>query len=888
MKKEIYLIDAHAYIHRAFHALPPFTTSKGLMVNALYGFLRFLIKLIKEKKPDYIGICFDYPAPTFRHKKFPEYKATRKEIDLGLKDQLPLTRKTIEDLGFPVYEKSGFEADDVIGTLARQANENGLKTIIVTGDKDSLQLVNKDTVVWNESKGIIWDEEKIENDYGIKPNQFIDLYALMGDTSDNIPGVRGIGEKTALKLIQKYETVANLLDNVNTLEGKLKEKLTSGKEAALFSYELVKIDNQAPVTLDLKYSKAAIPEASEKVLSVIKELEFSSLYKELQSAQRVNIEETEYKTLYAINEIENLINRIKEKKIFVFDVETDSLDIFNAKVAGISFSFEAAKAFYIPFKGAGKTMSFEKVINFIKPLFNDSSIKKIGHNIKFDCQIFKNNNINVEGVYFDTMIASYLINPTRSSNKLKDLAYDYFHIPMTRFDQIVDVKGKDTLPISEIDIDKMSSYSCADADFTWRLYEVFKEELKKLELEELFFQIEMPIVNIISDMELSGIKIDEKILSELSVELKKNLDRTQLKIYETAGKEFNISSPKQLSHILFEKFQLPVIKKTKTGFSTDETVLVELSKIHPLPKLILEYRESQKLKSTYVDAILEKLRSSTARLHAKFNQAVTATGRLSSSDPNLQNIPIRKEIGRSIRRAFVPEEGCVFLSADYSQIDLRVLAHISEDPVLIDAFLKHEDIHKRTAGEIFHLSINQVSDDLRDKAKAINFGIVYGQKAFGLSQSLGIELRDADDYINKYFERYSGVKNWIENNINSAKRTGQVRTICNRIRFVNEINSNNQQLRNAAERLATNTPIQGSSADIIKVAMIKIYDIIKEKSLKTKILLQVHDDLLFEVPEAELDEVKSIVVREMEGAVKLKVPLKVSMAVGKNWGDMDK
>ena len=689
----------------------------------------------------------------------------------------------------------------------------------------------------------------------------------------------GVGDKTALKLVQEYHSLDNLMSNTENIKGKLKEKLVKDKEKAFLSYRLAKINTEVPVELDLEYSSAKMPKAEGRVLEILREYEFMSFMKDLAADMPCKTSASSdvcYEILDEHNRALELIKNLREEKSFVFDVETDSLDVFKARIAGISFSCAGSRAYYLPFRGKGKSLDFSMLFETLKGLLGDPAVKKIGHNLKYDYQVLKNNGIETSGMYFDTMIASYLLNPARRNSGLKDLSREIFGAEMKRYEQIADKE----------DIKEMGLYACADADFTWRLYEYFKPKITELELDSLADEIEMPLVKILADMELAGIRVDTAYLQSLAGELQKNIDRLVMEIYSIAGGEFNTNSPKQLAFILFEKLKLPVIRKTKTGFSTDEDTLYELSKVHLLPKLIIEYREYQKIKSTYADSILEKTDKNLSRIHASFNQAVTATGRLSSSDPNLQNIPIRKEIGRKIRKAFVPENDFVFLSADYSQIDLRMLAHISEDPVLLEAFNNGEDIHRLTASEIFGINPQDVSSEQRDAAKTINFGIVYGQQAFGLSQSLGIGIKEADDYINGYFRKYAGVKRWIETNIEQARSTGMVRTLFNRVRFVPDIKSKNGQLRSAAERLATNTPIQGSSADVIKAAMVKICSELRQKQFKSRILLQVHDDLLIETAQNEMNEIKQILVNNMENACKLKLPLKVSLKIGYNWEEM--
>ncbi|MBN1621675.1 MAG: DNA polymerase I [Endomicrobiales bacterium] len=891
--KKLYLIDGNSYIHRAYHALPPLTTSKGEMVNAVYGFIRMMLKILNSEKPDYVAVCFDYPAKTFRHKEYPEYKATRKKIDEELKNQMPLARDAARALNLEVFEKEGYEADDIIATLAKDAEKDKVNVVIVTGDKDAYQLVDNNISILNEQKSIIYTPQKVEEKYGLKPEKMIDMFSLMGDSSDNVPGVRGIGEKTAVKLLQKFGSLENIFKNINSIEGRTKELLSGAKNDAEKSKSLVTLNSKVP--LGKKWSDCEVKSIDEnKAIEFFKRFEFTSLIRDISSdktsinqaqAQGVPVK-FEVNLIESAEDLKKLIKSLKKTDKLSVDLETNNLNPLNSKIVGISLSYDSKGGFYIPvghnYLNVPKQLAIKEVIKELKPIFEDKDIKKYGHNIKFDLLVLKNNDVTLQGIHFDTMIASYCLNPARSSHGLKNVTFEYLGYRMTEIKELIGTGAKQ-ITMDKVEINRVAPYACADAVMVIRLAEGMEKELKEKNLEELFFDVEMPLVNILSEMESAGIKIDEKYLKHLSQEFLSSLSKLQRKIFTLAEEEFNINSPKQLAFILFEKLKLPVIKKTKTGSSTDEEVLRTLSSQHDLPKYLLEYRELQKLKSTYIDALLDLLDFKENRIHTSFNQTVTATGRLSSSNPNLQNIPIRTEYGKKIRRGFIAEKGFLFLSADYSQIDLRALAHISEDKALINAFNKGEDIHTATAKEVF----GKVDADLRRVAKTINFGIVYGQSPYGLAQQLGISNSQAKEYIDHYFSKYSGVKVWKEKIIKQAQKDGYVSTLLGRIRYLPEINAKNAQVRGFAERMALNTPIQGTSADIIKVAMINVDKEIRKNHDETRLLLQVHDELLFEVPEKEIRNIARIVKSLMENSVQLKVPVVVDVKAGKNWMDME-
>ncbi len=871
---KLYIIDGHSYIHRAYHALPPLTTSRGEQVNVVYGFIRMLLKILRQQKPDYIAICFDTPGPTFRDKKFAAYKATRKPADEELKSQIPLVKEITKGFNLTAVEKEGYEADDIIAALALRAKNKNIDVIIVSGDKDMLQLVDDRIKVLNEQKNILFDRNKVFEKYGIYPENLSDMFALSGDKIDNIPGVAGIGEKTAVKLLQEYGSLDEIIKKV--------DKVRSAEKDLLLSKELVTLDINVPLGIDIEDCIVREPDV-EKLREIAGRLEFTGLLKEFTGEKET--QPVDYKTIINKDEFEKFLDRLKDVSEIAVSIEVQSND---KNIVGISISFKPYTGYYMPvgqgYFGLKEQLNRDYVLKGLKPYLESDKIKKYGHDIKTVIWQLGRNNIRLSGIYFDSMVASYLLNPGKVNYDIENIAIEYLNLKMIPSTDLLG-RGKKQVSIEQVPVESVSKYSCARSDVVFRLSEILMPLLKEKKIDRLMFGVEMPLLKILADMEQTGIKIDREYLIKLSNEFDKKLTDLTRDIYKLAGQEFNINSPKQLGFILFEKHRLPVIKKTKTGYSTDEEVLKKLSSTSELTAKILEYRESQKLKSTYIDAMLDLSDFKTSRIHTSFNQAVTATGRLSSSEPNLQNIPIKTELGREIRRAFVCEDGFIFVSADYSQIDLRVLAHVSRDKNLCEAFNNSEDVHTQTACELFVLEPDKITPDLRRIAKTINFGVIYGMSAYGLSQQLNISPESAQKYIDSYFEKYSGVKEWSEGNLQKARQDRYVGTLLNRIRYLPEINSQNKQMRAFAERTAINTVIQGSAADIIKIAMINIDKKLKYK-FKTKLLIQVHDDLLFEVPECEKNEIIPIIKYEMENAFSLIVPLVADIKTGKNWRDM--
>ncbi len=885
-KKEIFLIDGSAYLYRAFHAIKSLTTSQGHPTNATFGFSRILLKLVKDKAPAYAAVFFDAKGDTFRNELYSEYKANRPMMDEALATQIPDIKNIVKSLNFKVIEKEGYEADDLIGTYARLARENNFRVVVVTGDKDFVQIVSEDCIIWDPMKDRTTDPETVKKEYGILPGQFVDMLGLMGDKSDNIPGVPGVGPKTAEKLISEFGSMDTLFDNIERLsnKGKLYQNLKENKAEAYLSRDLATIEQRVAVEEDLEAFCLSVPDR-EKVAALFRKYEFRTLAKEFSS--QPDLSAKDYRLITETGEIEALVSDLEKRDIFAVDTETTAKNPIRADLVGISFSFKTDQAFYIPV-GHRKTETAQPdkdtVLEMLKPLLENREIKKVGQNIKYDYIVFYRNGIDMQGIGFDTMIGSYLDNPSIRGHSLDQIAMNLFGYKTISYEELVG-KGKNQVGFHELDASLAVNYACEDADLTFRAYSVLEDKLAASGLSELMETIEIPLLPVLAAMEMAGIKVDRQKLADLSQDFSDRLLVIEKEIYDLAGREFNINSSQQLGEILFDELKLPVVKKTKKtkGYSTDVDVLQRLSREHELPENILKYRSIVKLKSTYADALMELINPVTGRIHTSFNQTVTATGRLSSSTPNLQNIPVRTEEGRKIRAAFVPEAGHVFVSADYSQIELRILAHCAEDEILIDAFSKGEDIHERTAVEVFGTVPEQVTEELRRQAKAINFGIVYGMSAFRLSNDLGISRKMAQNCIDSYFKRYAGVKAFIDKTIETARETGEVKTLFGRKRNVAEINAANTNTRRFAERIAINAPIQGSAADLMKLAMIKMYKTLKEHRLKAEMLLSVHDEIIFEVPEEEIGPVIELAKRVMENIMVLKVPLQVNIGTGMNW-----
>ncbi|MBU0990928.1 MAG: DNA polymerase I [Proteobacteria bacterium] len=888
MKKTLFLIDGSAYIYRGYHALPSLSNSKGLPTNAILGFTNILYKLMNDKKPEYAVMLFDEKGPTFRHHIYKEYKANRPPMPEDLIVQLPYIREVVKGFNIPVMEMVGYEADDLIGTLAALGDKDGFSVVMISGDKDLMQLITDNVSMYDPMKDIWIDKTHVLQTVGVVPEKVVDVMGLTGDTSDNIPGVPGIGKKTAPALIQEYGSLENLYEHISDItKKKLYQNLVENREKAFLSRDLATIKTDIPMDFLMEDFRLSEPN-SLFLATLFSELEFRKYQKEFSGSRDHG--EKKYLAVLDKETLLDLAGKLTSSGIFALDTETTSKDPMRAKLVGFSFSMVPNEAYYIPcghtYDGAPEQLDFSYVSNVLKPVLENPDIKKVGQNIKYDWMVLKRHGIFLEGVIFDTMIASYLIHPSRRSHSLDQIAMDFLNYKMVSYEEVAG-KGKNAICFSQVELDKAVFYASEDADITFKLYDILLRELDAAGLYELFNQAEMPLVPVLMDMEMAGIHIDAIKLAELSKTFAKELETLQESIFELAGSEFNINSSQQLGYILFETLGLPVQKKTKmkTGYSTDVDVLTTLSGMHELPRFVLRHRTLSKLKSTYADSLVELIHPETRRIHTSFNQTVTVTGRLSSSDPNLQNIPIRTEEGRKIRSAFIPREGWLLLSADYSQIELRILAHYANDIILIDAFNKDEDIHTRTASEVFQVFPSFITEELRRQAKAINFGIIYGMSAFGLSKELGISRKMAQEYIHNYFLRYKGVKAFIDQTIERAKATEKTSTLLGRIRRLPDINSPNSRIQQFAERAAINTPIQGSAADLVKLAMIRCASVIKENGFESKMLLSVHDEIIFEVPQNEIESLSIIVKEEMEGVWSLKVPLKVNIGIGKNWSE---
>ena len=887
---KFYLIDGSSYIFRAFFGVrQQLSTSKGFPTNALYGFINMLQKVIRDEKPDYLVVAFDTPEKTFRHDIYPKYKANRDTPPEELSQQFPYFEPLVKAYGIPSLRRPGFEADDIIGTLARKGEQNGLDVTIVSGDKDMMQLISPNVHMLDTMKNKKFTKHEVIEKFGVGPEQVIEVMGLMGDSSDNIPGVTGVGPKTATELIQNFGSIKTLYERIDEVDKKkIKEKLIRDRDNAFMSRELVTINTHMDLEFNLDIIKPGKID-NNKLEKMFKEFEFVSFLDGMNKDEHkpVAVDRSKYKTILTLEELDRLIEDLKRKKSFVFDLETTNKRPVWARIVGISFSFEEGDAYYLPlthiYIGVPDQLKLEIVYSKLKPIFENKKIKKCGHNIKYDFIVMANEGINLDGIDFDTMIASYVLNPSNRGHGLDDLSLEHFGHKNLTYKEMVGI-GKKEIGFDGVSIENATEYAAEDSDMTWRLKEKLKPRLKGDTLK-LFKEIELPLLEVLAEIEINGVHIDKNHLTKLSIIIEKKLNSLQTVIFKLADEGFNINSPKQLSEILFNKLKLPVVKKTKTGYSTDVSVLEQLAIDHKLPEKILSYRQLTKLKSTYIDALPQEIFKKTGRVHTSFNQTVAATGRLSSSNPNLQNIPIRSDIGKEIRKAFIAEGDDMILSADYSQIELRVLAHLSKDKALKQAFEKGEDIHARTAAEIFGCSIDNVDEDSRRMAKAVNFGIVYGLSAFGLSRQLKINQRDAKNFIEQYFCLYSRVKDFMDQTIIEARLNGYTSTLFNRRRYLPDINSKNRQVRESAERIAINSPIQGSAADLIKVAMIHLFSKIKNLKLKSRMILQVHDELVLECPVSEKSKIQSIVKSEMEGACKLSIPLVVDIGWGKNWNE---
>ncbi|ARC85091.1 DNA polymerase I [Clostridium argentinense CDC 2741] len=869
-KERLLILDGNSLLYRAFYAMPALTNSEGIYTNAVYGFTNMLFKMIEDIEPDYIVTAFDRAAPTFRHVEYDEYKAGRKKMPDELGMQFPIVKDLLQKMAINIFEIDGYEADDLIGTLSVFAEKNNIEVYIVTGDKDALQLATDNVKIVINKKGMtekeVYDKNRMIEEFGVTPKQFIDVKGLMGDKSDNIPGVPGVGEKTAFKLIKEYGSIENLLQNLENVSGKkLKENLIENSEQAIFSKKLATIITDVPVDMDLESIKSKKEYDNKGLKELFHKLQFKSLLSKIDNMNgQDNIEEKvvinmEYTTIEDLTKLTELINDIKETVFLTFKLK--DVNVYSKLEIEYIFIIHNSKYYIINISELMNKDSNE-TIKVLKALFENEEIKKVSHGLKNVYTALNKLNIDLKSVEFDSEIAAYLIDSSKSEYTLKTLIEDFINETVSGENLELEINSLAMLP---------------------KVYEEEKKIIEELNMNDLLYEIEQPLTKAISIMECAGFKIHREKLDELGENFKEEIDSTSKSIYEMSDEIFNINSPKQLGKILFEKLDLPVIKKTKTGYSTNAEVLEALKDKHPIIEKIIYYRQLTKLYSTYIEG-LKAVIDTDGKIHSSFNQTVTTTGRLSSTEPNLQNIPIKYEMGRAIRKVFIPEnENSLILSADYSQIELRVLAHISQDENLINAFKKHSDIHTITASEVFGVPIDEVTSTMRGNAKAVNFGIVYGIGDFSLAQDLNITKAEAKKYIDNYLERYPKVKEYMDNVINEAENKQYVTTILNRRRFIPEISASNKILKALGKRLAMNAPIQGSAADIIKLAMVNVYEELTKRSLKSKLILQVHDELILNVYKDELDEVTTLVKKEMEEVLDLSVPLEVDINIGETW-----
>jgi DNA polymerase-1 len=885
-KPTVYLIDGTAYIHRAFHAIQGLTNSRGMPTNAAFGFTRMLIKLMEDRQPEYAAMFFDARGRTFRHDLSPDYKATRKVMPDEMAVQIPYIKQITAAYRLPLFEMAGYEADDLIGAFSRRLAQAGYPVVMVTGDKDFVQLIGERVSIWDPMKETSLDLQGVRDTFGVEPDRMVEVMGLAGDTSDNIPGVPGIGQKTALELIRTFGTLEGLYARLDEItRKKQKDNLLQFRDQAFLSRELARIRVDVPDEVEVQALRRVEPDVP-ALSNLFRELEFRQL---LQSLPRANDCRKDYRTIAEPGELADLAGRLKAAEAFALHVAASSADPMRAELVGLAFAVEDHRADYIPFGhryiGAPAQLSREAVLRELKPILENPAVHKVVQDSKFAMMVLAQNGIALAGVAFDTMLASYLLDPSRRAHNLDEIALDILDHRCIAFDDIVGRRRAATF--AEAPVDQAAPYACEEADLTRLCHAALAPRIDELGLAELMTSIELPLAPVLMRMQMRGMGVDTARLHELSKALEQRLEELEAGICGLAGERFNINSNQQLCYVLFEKLKLPAQKKTKkkTGYSTDVDVLMALAKHHELPAMILKHRTLAKLKSTYADALIDLVHPRTGRIHTSYHQTVTATGRLSSSDPNLQNIPIRSEEGLEIRRAFVARPGWRLLSADYSQIELRILAHCSEDELLVTAFRQGEDVHTRTASEVFELEPDRITPELRRQAKVINFGIIYGMSAFGLARQLEISQKMAKTYIDHYFQRYPGVRGYVERTIDEARRTRMTSTLLGRIRLLPDINNPNPIIRQAAERTAVNTPIQGSAADLIKAAMIRIDAALARGGCRAAMLLTVHDELVFEVPPEEMDEVTRLVKGIMEGIWELKVPLQVNACTGSNWAE---
>ncbi|MGB7395023.1 MAG: DNA polymerase I [Pricia sp.] len=938
-QKRLFLLDAYALIFRGYYALikNPRINSKGMDTSAIMGFMNSLFDVIKREKPDHLAVCFDKDGSAERTELYADYKANRDETPDAIQTAIPWIQKILKAMHIPCIELSGLEADDIIGTLAQQAEKEDYKVFMVTPDKDFAQLVTENIFMYRPSRmgnGIeIWGIPEVKKRFGVeRPEQVIDYLGMMGDASDNIPGLPGVGDKTAKKFIKQFDSLEGLLDNTDKLKGKMKEKVIDNAEQGRMSKKLATICVDCDVKFDATNYELSMPD-SEKVQEIFEELEFRRLkdqfikifsgeddttqaqvtstptakaqakqagggqfslfgsdpgtagetIKEHNSRKTIEDVSHSYQSVAPGMAMELFLKNLMKQKSVCFDTETTGLDPLTAELVGIAFSWEATKGFYIPFPEDKEEA--QELIEKLRPFFESEDIEKVGQNLKYDIKVLDKYDIEVKGRFFDTMLAHYLINPDMRHN-MDVLSETYLNYTPVSITELIGKKGKNQRSMRDIPLEKQTEYAVEDADITFQLAQHFSPELAEAKTDKLFNDIEIPLLHVLADMELEGINLDKEFLNSLSKDLDNDIKQLEESIYKEAGEEFNIGSPKQLGEILFDKMKLvDKPKKTRTGqYSTAEDVLSYLAKDHQIIQQVLDYRGLSKLKSTYIDALPEQIEPSTGRVHTDYMQTVAATGRLSSNNPNLQNIPIRTERGRQVRKAFIPrDEDYILLAADYSQIELRIIAALSEETTMIEAFKNGEDIHASTASKVFNVDIEKVTREQRSNAKTVNFGIIYGVSAFGLSNQTDLSRSESKELIETYYKTYPKLRNYMNDQVDFAREHGYVQTVLGRRRYLKDINASNQVVRGAAERNAVNAPIQGSAADIIKIAMISIHKKLSEGGYKSKMLLQVHDELVFDIHKSELDELKPIIKSEMENAYELDVPLDVELGTGENW-----
>lgn len=869
MEKTLIIIDGNSIVNRAFYALPDLTNKKGLHTHAIFGFTNMLFKLIDTYKPTHISVAFDKKAPTFRHLEYKEYKAGRKKMPDELKQQLEPLKNLLDAFNINRLEIEGYEADDIIGTVSLKAEQDGYKVYIVTGDKDAIQLASKTTTTLITKKGVgeveEYDFNKVEEKYGMTPTQFIDLKGLMGDKSDNIPGVPGIGEVTGIKLIKEFGSIENIIENIDSVKGSPRKKIEENKELAIMSKRLATIIRDVPIDFDLEKLEFGNYDKS-KLIEVFNELDFNSLISRLDSDEEVKV------IVNKLEDVKEFIKKARSSKKIILKTISRTGNILEKNIMQIYLSVDGEELFWAD----------ESQIEEIKELLVDEDLRVYGYNLKEEYIALRPYGISLSNIYFDIAIAEYLIDSSSSNYTYDSIAMNYFGQKIKSSEELLG-KGVKAKKYEDLEKEELDNTIGSIVQLVEKVAPKMEEKLVNMDMDGLFYHVEMPLVEVLGYMEYEGVMVDKDKLIELGEEFKISIDKLEKDIYNLAGEEFNINSPKQLGVILFEKLELPVIKKTKTGYSTNAEVLEHLSDKHEIIDKITEYRQIVKLKSTYVDGLINIINPISHRIHSSFNQTITTTGRISSTDPNLQNIPVRLELGRNIRKVFIADKGFKLVDADYSQIELRVLAHMSQDEHMIDAFNHNVDIHTKTASQVFGIDINDVTSEQRSAAKAVNFGIVYGISDFGLAKNLHIPVKEAKNYIDSYLNTYEDIKSYMDSTIEEAKEDGYVKTILNRRRYIPEIKSSNTILKNLGKRLAMNAPIQGSAADIIKIAMVNVYKKLEERDLKSKLVLQVHDELIIECIEEELEEVSKIVKDEMEHAVSMDVYLDVDLNTGDSW-----